>query len=247
MERNRLIILGMIVFFMVMMFPYGVIFNKTNEEETSTQAYLKELESQEISEIHKEIRGIEKSFALSQVETPIDTLRIQFQESIIIGDSIAEGLIDYRILPEGIIYASRGLRSDNCTEFIDLAISRAPSSIFLAIGMNDLEYCRGDSERFINEYTQQVDKLIQALPHTKIYINGILPMNQSAIDKVHYYQTYPQFNEQLEQLCIEKNLTYIDNSFILNTMDVPYVFDGIHPEASYYQEWANNMSYIAKL
>ena len=137
-------------------------------------------------------------------------LSLRFQNALIMGDSLAEAFGDYQLVSSSNLLATRGRRTDNIDQEIATAISLAPRTIFLSYGMNDLEYCRGNAQRFIRQYKKQIHKLKEALPDTKIFINSLIPMDAAAIAQVPVYARYKEFNEALKQMCEEEQITYID-------------------------------------
>ena len=138
--------------------------------------------------------------------------------------------------------ATRGRRTDNIDQEIATAISLAPRTIFLSYGMNDLEYCRGNAQRFIRQYKKQIHKLKEALPDTKIFINSLIPMDAAAIAQIPVYARYKEFNEALKQMCEEEQITYIDNTALMDWSPAVYEIDGVHPKYSYYPIWLAHMA-----
>lgn len=117
----------------------------------------------------------------------------------------------------------------------------------MAFGSNDLEEYAEDSASFIDAYRQQIQKLQKALPDSPIYINGILPILQSAIDEIPALGNYPQYNEGLQALCEEMGCTFIDNSFIIENNESMYEPDGEHVVLDFYPKWLTYMAETAGL
>ena len=124
------------------------------------------------------------------------------------GDSLAEAFGDYQLVSSSNLLATRGRRTDNIDQEIATAISLAPRTIFLSYGMNDLEYCRGNAQRFIRQYKKQIQ----------------------------------EFNEALKQMCEEEQITYIDNTALMDWSPAVYEIDGVHPKYSYYPIWLAHMA-----
>ena len=80
--------------------------------------------------------------------TDKDSLRRRFEQAVLVGDSVAEGFIDYEILDPSRIVAQKGLRADSAGPDIEKALDLSPSCLFLSIGLNDLEYCAGGQRPF---------------------------------------------------------------------------------------------------
>lgn len=170
-----------------------------------------------------------------------------FSNSVIMGDSIAAGLVDYQLLTNIQVIASRGRNVDTIDEDIQKVINLAPSYIFMEYGMNDLQYFRQNTPLFISEYTTAIQKLKTALPNTKIYVNAILPIMQNAINRVPENAGWPNFNAALKQMCTDLGVTYIDNASILTENGIGYNPDGIHPLFAYFPLWLDHMAEVAGL
>lgn len=219
-----------------------------SKEEETTQNILKKSKNKSLDQVYKQISQLEQENQKnnSAQNNPQD-LNQRFQNALILGDSIAEGLIDYQIISPSHCIGVRGTRVDYIDDVHDEVKRKRPKVIFLEYGMNDLEYCRGNENMFYKRYNEQLQKLKTIAPDAKIYINAILPIDKSAIAQMDVYAKYPKFNEMLKKLCRENKITLIDNSFILKQMKNKYEKDGIHPKYSYYKAWAKNMAEVAGL
>lgn len=176
-----------------------------------------------------------------------DSYAVRFNNTIIMGDSLSQAFLDYRLLNKNQVIANRGRRVDNIDEDINKVIQLAPSIVFMGYGMNDLEYNRGNAANFIAVYKTQVQKIKKALPKTKIYVNSILPTNKKAREIKPVFGSYVQFNEEMKKMCEEEGLQYIDNLPLMNWSDNIYEKDGIHPLFPYYPKWLENMAEKAGL
>lgn len=218
-------------------------------------ARLEALENADISAAEKalmDLRKKDKENALAQVQEGItdenallDDIEIRqvFQGSVILGDSITESIVEYGFLDTDVVVSKRGLSIAAADEQIETAIGLNPMTIFMAFGSNDLEMYEDDAAAFIEAYRVQIRKLQEALPDSPIYINGILPLTQAAIDAIPALGNYPQYNEALQEMCQELGCTYIDNSFIVADDASMYEPDGEHVIRDYYPKW---LTYMAK-
>mgnify|MGYP002230555209 CR=1 FL=1 len=112
--------------------------------------------------------------------------------------------------------------------------------IFLSFGANDLEIYNGDSSAFIDAYRVKVKQIQNALPDTAIYINSILPIQQSAIDQSPALAYYDSFNQALRDFCDEMGCTFIDDTFLVD--ESMYEPDGEHMVYNYYPKWLTYMA-----
>ena len=214
---------------------------------SDTEQQLLELKSMENSDASDTVTdGSYEDESSSSIE-PLDTIRLKqiYQGSVIVGDSITESIVEYGYLDADVVIGQLGLRIDDADEQLAAAISLKPQNLFLAFGTNDLELYEGNAQGFADAYRKQLEKLQSALPDTAIYINSILPIQQSAIDETPSLGYYPEFNQALENLCQEMGCTFIDNTFLVDGRDNMYEPDGEHVVADYYPLWLTYMAETA--
>ena len=180
-------------------------------------------------------------------QTQPQTLAERFSGTLVIGDSIAEGLLVYDVLNEAECIGVRGLRVDQLGQYMDEIARRYPSVLFLEFGMNDLEYWQGNAERFASVYQEQLSALRSRFPQMRIYVNSVLPISQEAIAQTPANGSWQAYNDALVQLCAQAGVTYIDNGNILMSLAQPFEQDGIHPRPDYYPLWAQHMADSAGL
>lgn len=164
-----------------------------------------------------------------------------FENSIVIGDSITEGLVAYKYLTEDMVIHKIGASLISSDELFEKASSLQPKAIFFSFGMNDTGYFNGDGKLFAKKYKEIISAFKSKSPDTKIYINCILPPNNDAINNHPSYGNYKDYNDNLQLLCDELKITFIDNSIYLTENPQFYAGDGIHVSAKYYPLWLDNM------
>ena len=197
----------------------------TDKQCQETVERLQKLETADISSIEDAIR------ALSEKEKPTGSdseegvlgdiltdvqIKQAFQGTVIVGDSITESIAEYGFLDTSIVVAKLGLRIDAADDQINTAISLNPSVFFLSFGAN-----------------------------TAIYINSILPIQQSAIDQNPALAYYDSFNQALRDFCDEMGCTFIDDTFLVD--ESMYEPDGEHMVYNYYPKWLTYMAERAGL
>lgn len=216
---------------------------------------LEQLEAADISNTESQLRllaekdrpassSTSEEGVLGDILTDVQIKQV-FQGTVIVGDSITESIAEYGFLDTSIVVAKLGLRIDAADEQISTAISLNPSVFFLSFGANDLEIYNGDSSAFIAAYKEKIDQIKAALPETPIYINSILPIQQSAIDQNPALAYYDSFNQALASFCEESGCTFIDDSFLVD--ENMYEPDGEHMVYSYYPKWLTYMAERAGL
>ncbi len=165
----------------------------------------------------------------------------KFRNSVILGDSITEGLTVYGFLPDDIVLCSIGASLEGSSPLFKKAAKLVPDNAFFTFGMNDMIKYRGKSKPFIKEYSKLLAKFHKKSPDTVIYINSISRPNKDAQKKQPSLKNWKKYNKALEKLCEEKGYNFIDNTYILKENRKLYQPDGIHVVPSYYPVWMNDM------
>jgi len=162
-------------------------------------------------------------------------------EIIFLGNSItdnaewAELFQDPHIKNRGI----GGDDSDGVLERLDEVTRSHPDKIFLMIGTNDLAYLKS-IEHVMENYRLILDRIAQASPETRVYIEAVLP-TEDAIHVFRKNSDIMELNRQLKALAEERGLVYIDlfTPFATpeNKLNLDYSIDGLHLNGKGYELW----------
>lgn len=122
-------------------------------------------------------------------------------------------------------------------------IRHNPKKVFIMIGINDISRNIPD-EVIVNNYRRMIDSLKLQTPSTKIYMQSVLPTNNTfTLFKNHQDKNEHILfvNSQLKKLCAEKNVTYINlyDSFLISEgkMNPRYTNDGLHLTGQGFLKW----------
>lgn len=250
MDKKKKIILAGLAAAVILLI---VIVVKTRKEPIDTAkgvAILKAMEETDVAETNKKIQKLESEERQELYAAGKLTVNEIFDDCLIIGDSITQGLYEYKVLSQTYVVADRGTEvTKTANQKIDTHIAKAkemkPRALFLAYGMNDLIAQRGRPEGFVKAYKEILEDLKEALPDTPIYVNSILPTTQSAAAKRTEYGKVSVFNQELKKLCEEENVTFLDNTSLIASSD--YAQDGVHVTKNYYEKWVKRMMEAAQL
>jgi lysophospholipase L1-like esterase len=181
-----------------------------------------------------------KRYALFKTE-PIVTGKI-----MMVGNSITEGG-DWRKLLNDTTVINRGISGDvtfGVLNRIKDITDRKPSKLFLLIGINDLS--RNTPEEVIIENIFTIVKKIHlASPDTKIFVQSILPLNESFKNFIPTFRGKVEkvltINGQVQKYADKLKFTYIDlHSNFLDKegkMEATLSNDGLHLTAAGYKRW----------
>lgn len=175
------------------------------------------------------------------------SLKQRFAGAVLVGDSVATGFIDYAILDPASVVAQRGMRADTAGEDIAKALDLSPNQLFLSIGLNDMEYCLGDSGRFVASYEKRLQEIRDRAPELPIYVNAIMPVLPQAVEKKPVLEHVDAFNEALKEMCGRWNITFVDSRDLLEGHEDWYQKDSVHLKSTPYPFWLERMEEAAGL
>jgi lysophospholipase L1-like esterase len=123
-------------------------------------------------------------------------------------------------------------------------INGHPAKVFILIGINDISRNIPDSV-ILENYKKIIERIKTGSPHTKIYFQTLLPVNNEFTQFKNHYNKDEHIlwlNEQIKVLGKEKRITVIDlyPHFLndQNKLEKKYTLDGLHVNAEGYKVWA---------
>jgi len=141
---------------------------------------------------------------------------------------------------------NRGISGDitfGVVERLNEITEGKPSKVFILIGINDISR-NIPHEHIVNNYQKIVAGIKTASPATKIYIQTLLPTNNTYDKFKNHYNKDEQIlavNRVLKELAAKEKVTLIDlhPHFLDNDkkLDKQYTIDGLHLSASGYFKW----------
>lgn len=213
---------------------------------------IKAVESHDFSDVKtvesiiKSLEAKDKSTFNTKAKSKVYYLK-KFKNSVILGDSITEGLTVYGFLPDDIVLCSIGASLAGSSALFKRAAKLLPDNAFFTFGMNDMITYRGKVKPFIKEYKKHLNSFIKKSPDTGIYINSISIPSKDAQKSQPSLKHYKEYNDALRKMCEEEGYTFIDNTYILKRDKKLYAPDGIHVNIPYYPLWMNDMITEAEL
>ena len=204
--------------------------------------YIQQEEAGDITAIEEKISLLEQ-----QDNNAEDTRSIKekFAGAVVLGDSVAEGFLEYDILNASSVAAEIGVHLDELDGQIANVKELSPSVLFLYLGMNDVTATNGDVDSFISEYRAVLTQLKEEVPDAHIFVNSIFPVQEKAIEEEPLLAKIPDYNEALMELCDSQTVAFIDNTSLVE--EQYYEQDGVHFKADFYPIWAQRMAQVAAL
>ena len=203
---------------------------------------IKNLEEKDVLEAEKEIEAVQSSLAsnntdMNNTSGDIDYIN-KFSNSVIMGDSRAESISAYGILDQSSVIAYKGRNLTKAIQEGDInkVANLSPQNIFLTYGINDMGIYANSGD-FIKQYEKLIKEVQSKLPNSKIYVNSIFRVTNSAQQKNSIYKDIPSYNEALAEMCNRLGITFIDASSC--AQDNLFEKDGIHFKPQFNKDWLN--------
>lgn len=167
-------------------------------------------------------------------------------EIIFLGNSITDGS-EWSELIQNQKAKNRGISGDTSEGVLYrlYQVTRVqPAKVFLLIGVNDLAKNISPDTVYVN-ICKIVSLIRTKSPKTKVYVQSILPVNNTFKSFASHTSRTPQvkdLNERMKSICPKLGATYVDlfselknpNDDLLNPM---YTNDGLHLVGEGYKAW----------
>jgi lysophospholipase L1-like esterase len=146
---------------------------------------------------------------------------------------------------------NRGISGDNVSgvfDRLDEITKGNPKKIFLKIGINDVSHHQ-TSDFIVSRIAEIVEKIKSDSPHTQVYIQSLLPINES----IGIYtrlngrsNQITEINTKLKALAKNWNLAYIDLYPLFTepgtqTLRANLTGDGLHISEEGYKIWREEL------
>ncbi|MDD2244672.1 MAG: GDSL-type esterase/lipase family protein [Dysgonamonadaceae bacterium] len=170
------------------------------------------------------------------------------------GNSITQGGMWKSYFPDFDV-VNRGIIGDNTEGMLarmDEICAAKPQKFFIMAGINDISQNRTNKEIIAN-YRDIISILRAVSPHTEIYIQSVLPINNDFAKYkrlIGKEQQIVDLNNQLKLLAYQKHITFI-NIFPLyagadGRLKKELTSDGLHLKPQAYNSWVNIINNYVK-
>jgi lysophospholipase L1-like esterase len=169
----------------------------------------------------------------------------QKNETVWLGDSITDGGEWSELFPE-LTTLNRGISADNTFGILNRLAEvtrRKPARVFILIGINDIGKNTPD-EVILSNYQKIVTRIKRESPDTKVFIQSLLPTNNSFTQFSNHQNKTEHVlavNEGLRQLAQKEKITYVDlyTPFLDSEkkLDKRFTNDGLHLTGEGYAHW----------
>ncbi|WP_295127568.1 GDSL-type esterase/lipase family protein [uncultured Chitinophaga sp.] len=168
------------------------------------------------------------------------------KDIIFLGNSITAGT-DWAELLGNPLCRNRGISGDitfGILDRLDEVTEGRPAKVFILIGINDIQWNTPDSI-IIENYRKIVTRIRAESPKTKIYVQTLLPVNNTFTQFKNHYnkdEHIAAVNEGYRQVAAAANATVIELNKPFQDAEgrlkKELTMDGLHLNAEGYKLWA---------
>lgn len=202
-------------------------------------AIIRQAEKADVTAIETKIQKLEEKESFGEEER---SLKERFSSTVLFGDVLAEGFIEYDVLNVSSVVSDKGMK---WKEQIAKLKEVNPKVVFVAYCSSDILESDGDIKAYIKEYRKRIEGIREVLPEATIFVNSLLDVNASAAADEKQYKKLDDYNKALREMCDKLQIGFTDNSGI--TLAQYYEEDGVHFKSGFYSVWAERMAEVAAL
>lgn len=229
----------------------GIFFGLTSgksEEVLKGVAFLKEREAVSSDDAIKHIREKRRESRAAQIDEILDGLEdgsidvwSLYDDTVILGDSRAEALVEWGFLPSERVYAQKGASVKYAAEGIDTVASLYPDNLLFTYGINDVDGNWSDVSKFIEAYEELVEAYKKKLPDANVYLCSVIPVLPSVLEEDSNYEKIPEYTNAIKELCEKNGYNYIDCDSLYDDHIDLYEKEGVHFLRDMNPIWASIM------
>ena len=224
------------------------------------KAYIEELENRDVAAIQQAVTQAQEARsgnaavpATETREAAIEQFRTNYESGLIgeldeaqltqdrnilkntavIGDSMAQAVLEYGFLDEAHVFFERGAIIRELGGQIEAASAMLPRTVVFFTGLNDTDHETVDS--YVEAYASQAAYVKSLLPDAEIFICSMTPPSDDLAAVREDLAMSVYYTEALKNWCEESEILYLDLSFLVS--QDRYLEDGIHFNYTFYEGW----------
>ncbi len=180
--------------------------------------------------------------ALEKVEEDRTYIWEIFDRTIIVGDSVMTGFLDYLFIPKERVLAEVGCDMDvHLPSVYDAIVAAKPEYLLIRYGLNEMERDEGYLDDFIKVYEENLAKITEALPNTKVIVLALSPVKDFAIEEHPRFAHVQEYNDAIRAICVKLGIAYEEDDEVFLEHPDWYYKDGIHYMPEMYYEWMTDL------
>ena len=179
-----------------------------------------------------------------------------FEDAVFIGDSRTEGFMLYSGISgaDGIYHTGLNIfgvldkpvigSGDSKKTVIQALSQKQYGKVYLALGINELGY--PNDNLFYETYLDVIDAIRAAQPNAIIYIENLIPLNESQVSRDYLRNDHLRtYNDLMAKVAEEKQVAYLDlySAFVDENGQLPEDAsnDGVHLKKPYCEKWLEDL------
>ena len=173
------------------------------------------------------------------------------EDIVMLGNSLTEAGKDWGARLKKKNVRNRGIIGDEAMGVYDRLhqiLPGHPAKLFLLIGINDVSHDLS-ADSVVTLITRLIDRIQQESPQTKIYLQSLLPINESVCKyktMIGKTDVVPAINQQLKDLTVSRQITFIDLFPLFtekgtNVLRKELTNDGLHLTEEGYKIWSKKL------
>lgn len=189
-----------------------------------------------------------RSLAVSGTPQSEDyTSSAAYSKSVFIGDFVVSGISQFGFVADSQVISSNSMTSDKLTVYLDDIVSQSPDSVYIMVGINDLNYGSRSVDDIYKYEKEFIEAVKSALPSTNVYVLSVLPISQrfessSKVKQANIDSLNGMFSENASTL----GITYIDVATVFKDgsgyFGSSYTDSGYNLKSGYYAFMLNGIA-----
>lgn len=184
---------------------------------------------------------LQKGEVMMASSSSIPLIRKLYENTIVIGDSRAKGIVDNGILTDNEVTYFGGASVGTLYDTTRKAALRMRKKALFIVGLNDCGWYHGNSARFKADYINLIQTYLNINPDCKIYLQEILPVQEYGRYAWSMMDYIPEFNTAIQEICSEYGYVYVSATEYCLPKYVNSR-DGAHFGFQFYMLWAQTMA-----
>ena len=256
------VIVVLVVIFAIVLNNCGHKKNNDNNKETTAPVTTQEHSSkeQETSSVQTTQAATEattkaavgRSLKLSgTAEVQDNTSSDHYKNAMFIGDFVISGISGFGFASDSQVIASNSMTSDKLSGYMDEFVSNSPDSVYIMVGINDLNYGSRSVEDIYNYEKSFIEELKSKLPDTDVYVLSVLPISKRFESSSKVKQTnIDALNNMFSENASSLGITYIDVASAYKDgtgyFGSSYTDSGYNLKSGYYAFMLNGIAGVVK-
>lgn len=174
-----------------------------------------------------------------------------YKNAMFIGDFVISGVSGFGFASESQVIASNSMTSDKLSEYMDQFVAGSPDSVYIMVGINDLNYGSRSVDDIYNYEKTFIEELKSKLPDTEVYVLSVLPISKRFESSSKVKQTnIDALNSKFSDNAASLGITYVDVAGVFKDgtgyLGSSYTDSGYNLKSGYYAFLLNAIAGVVK-